>query len=361
MIPYEDLGKINAPFFEAYVQSFQKTLLSGRYILGNAVKDFEDEFARYCSAGYCAGVASGLDAIVLALKALDLPEGSSVIVPSNTYIATILAVVNAGLKPVLVEPDIATYNIDPSKIEESITAETSAIVVVHLYGKVCAMDRIVAICKKHNLRLIEDCAQAHAATFKGKMAGTFGDAGAYSFYPTKNLGALGDAGALITNDGSLDSKVRSLRNYGSKKKYYNDVIGFNSRLDEVQAALLSIKLKYLDQITTHKRKLASIYSNNLKDDFIKPQQHADYGDVFHIYNIRHERRDDLKKYLQDHGVMTEIHYPIAPHHQEAYKNILSKGPYPISEIIHRTTLSLPVSYCHDEGQVEKVIAVMNRF
>jgi len=361
MINYEDLGRLNEPFFAEYKTALEETLRSGWFILGEKVRTFENEFANYCGSRYCTGLASGLDALLLALKALDIPEGSEVIVPSNTYIATILAIVNAGCTPVLVEPDLVTYNIDPDKLEEKISDKTRAVIVVHLYGKICAMDKITEVCKRNSLSLIEDCAQAHGAAFKGVKAGTFGDAGAFSFYPTKNLGALGDAGALTTNDEGLDASVRSLRNYGSTVKYFNDRVGYNSRLDEIQAAFLSVKLKKLDLITAHKRELAGLYSKYLKNDFIKPDDHPDYFDVFHIYNVRHPRRDELKKYLEGRSIKTEIHYPVPPHLQPAYKQIFKAGSYPISELIHSTTLSLPVSFYHKESDIEQVIEVMNKF
>jgi len=265
------------------------------------------------------------------------------------------------LKPILVEPNIATYNIDADKIEEKITPHTKAIMVVHLYGRVCEMDKISAICKKYNLKLIEDCAQAHGARYKNKKAGSFGDFGAFSFYPTKNLGCLGDGGAVNCNDDELMKKIKKLRNYGSEKKYYNDVIGFNSRLDEVQAGFLSIKLKKLNEINAHKNKLAKIYYDNLKDDFIKPLQHKDYFHIYHIFNIRHERRNKLQEFLLKNNIKTEIHYPVSPHKQKAMREILSGKNYPISEEIHNTTLSLPISYFHNENDILKVSEVMNKF
>jgi dTDP-4-amino-4,6-dideoxygalactose transaminase len=261
----------------------------------------------------------------------------------------------------LVEPSIDTYNIDPDKIEAVITSKTKAIVVVHLYGKACDMDPIIALCKKYNLKLIEDCAQSHGATYKGKHTGTFGEFGAFSFYPTKNLGALGDAGAVVCNDVALDKVIRRLRNYGSDIKYYNEVVGYNSRLDELQAAFLSVKLKRLDEINAHKRKLASIYLNNLKTDFVKPVVDKDYFDVYHIFNIRHEKRDNLKEYLLKNGVKTEIHYPVSPSKQKALMGKLDNYNFPISEKIHATTLSLPISFFHTESDVNKVIEVMNKF
>ena len=361
MIDYENLGKLNQPFFEEFEKSFQDTLHTGWYVLGKNVENFEKEFAGYVGSNYCLGVASGLDALFLSLKAYDFEANSEVIVPSNTYIATILAILNAGLKPVLVEPDINTYNIDPQKIEEKITSKTKAIMVVHLYGKSCEMDKIMAICEQNNLKLIEDCAQSHGAKFKGQQTGTFGDFGCFSYYPTKNLGALGDAGSITTDNEELLLNVKKLRNYGSLIKYKNDVIGFNSRLDEVQAGFLSIKLKKLDEINSHKRSLANIYLSELKDDFIKPQVHDDYFDVYHIFNVRHPKRDELKEYLLKNEIKTEIHYPIAPNKQEAMKGILDHENYPISELIHQTTLSLPISYFHTEEDARKVTDIMNKF
>jgi len=325
------------------------------------VKKFEQEFASYCGVNHCIGVANGLDAISLALSAFDFEKGSEVLVPSNTYIATILAVLHNGLKPVLVEPDIRTYNMDPSRMEELIGPKTRAILPVHLYGKVCQMDRISTIAKKYGLVVIEDCAQAHGATYKGAKAGTFGHFGAFSFYPTKNLGALGDAGGVTTSDPELAGKISTLRNYGSKVKYYNEVVGFNSRLDEVQAAFLSVKLSKLDSINSHKRKLASLYLDGLKEDFIKPQVHSDYFDVFHIFNIRHPKRDELKAWMLAKGIGTDIHYPVAPNKQLAMKGILDKCETPIADEIHRTTLSLPISYFHTSSDIEQVIDTMNKF
>ena len=362
MIEFENLAKLNAPFFADYKKSFAQTLDSGWFVLGANVKKFEEEFAQYCNSKHCAGVASGLDALILALKAFDFAAGDEVIVPSNTYIATILAILQNGLKPILVEPNIATYNIDPLKIEEKITSRTKAIMVVHLYGQVCEMTPILEICQKYNLKLIEDCAQSHGATYKGVRAGSFGDFGAFSFYPTKNLGCLGDGGAINTNSEDLIHKIKRLRNYGSDVKYHNEVIGFNSRLDEVQAGFLSIKLQKLDDINSHKNKLAKIYLENLKGDFIKPVQHADYYHVYHIFNIRHEKRDALQKYLLENGVKTEVHYPIAPHKQKAMAGVIdAKENYKISEEIHATTLSLPLSYFHRENDVEKVVEILNKF
>ena len=361
MIEYENLKKVNSSFLKEYRSAFEETLESGWYILGKKVKAFEAEFASYCSVKHCVGVANGLDALILSLRAFDFEKGSEVIVPSNTYIATILSILHNGLQPVLVEPDIATYNIDPARIEASITPKTKAIMVVHLYGKMCDMDPILAVAKKHGLKVIEDCAQAHGAKYKKGMAGSFGDVNAFSFYPTKNLGALADAGAVTSNNDALAEKVGMLRNYGSKVKYANEVVGYNSRLDELQAAFLSVKLRALNSINEHKRKLAGIYRAELKNDFIKPVVHPDFQDVFHIYNIRHEKRDAVRDHLLKNDIKTEIHYPIAPNKQKAILGILDKQNMPIAEEIHRTTLSLPVSYCHTEEDILQVVKILNKF
>jgi dTDP-4-amino-4,6-dideoxygalactose transaminase len=361
MIEYENLLELNKPFFEEYTSAFKNVLNSGWYILGNEVKKFENEYANYCQSNYCVGVANGLDALFLSLKALKLEKGDEVLVPSNTYIATILSIVQNNLKPILVEPDIHTYNIDPALIEQHITVKTKAIMVVHLYGKVCEMDTITAIAKKYNLKVIEDCAQSHGAKYKNQLSGSFGDFAAHSFYPTKNLGALGDAGAVTTNNQDYEVLIRTLRNYGSEVRYYNKEVGVNSRLDELQAAFLRIKLKKADQINEHKRSLASIYLRELKSDFIKPQVHEDYYDVYHIFNIRHPKRDALKDYLLQNQIKTEIHYPVAPNKQQAMVGILDDQLTPIANEIHQTTLSLPISFCHTKDDIYKVVEIMNRF
>ena len=361
MIDYENLREVNKPFFNEFKKAFSDVLESGWFILGNQVKEFENNFAAYTGSKYCIGVASGLDALFLALKALHLEPDCEVLVPSNTYIATILSIINCGLKPVLVEPDIETYNINPKNIEKNITAKTKAIIVVHLYGKACNMEPILAICEQYNLKLIADCAQSHGAKYKGENTGTFGDFGAFSFYPTKNLGALGDGGALTTDNEALMNEIIILRNYGSKQKPYNEKVGFNSRLDEIQAAFLNIKLKKLDEINAHKNKLAALYLQNLIDPFIKPSVHKDHYDIYHIFNIRHEKRDLLKEYLFSNGIKTEIHYPISPNKQKSMEGILDHFSCPISEEIHRTTLSLPISYSHKENDIYNVIECLNNF
>jgi dTDP-4-amino-4,6-dideoxygalactose transaminase len=360
MIEYENLRKVNQPYFKEFNTVFNNVLESGWFVLGHNVDEFEKEFADYINTSHCVGLASGLDALSISLKVLNLKPKSEVIVPSNTYIATILSVLISGNVPVLVEPDLATYNIDPGRIEDAITSKTRAIIVVHLYGKPCDMDPIIDICNRHNLYLIEDCAQAHGAEYKGKKAGSFGDMAAFSFYPTKNLGCLGDGGALATNNPDYAKKVRLIRNYGSEKKYYNEYQGVNSRLDEIQAAFLRVKLKHLNEIVSHKRELAATYFEGISSEFIKPSVHPDYFDVYHIFNIRHKKRDELKKYLLENGVKTDIHYPVPPHKQKAMK-FMNDLKFPISEEIHCTTLSLPISTFHMIDDILSIIKILNNF
>ncbi len=362
MIDYENLAESNRPFFNDLLTSFESTLRRGWFILGKDVENFERAFADYLGCRHCVGVGSGLDALVLSLEALNLPKGGEVLVPSNTYVATIMAILRSGLKPVLVEPDIRTYNIDPGRIEEKISPKSAAILVVHLYGKPCEMGPIMTTAEKHHLRIVEDCAQAHGAKYKDRKVGTFGDLGAFSFYPTKNLGALGDGGAVTTDNEEIAGVLKKLRNYGSAVRYENDLLGFNSRLDEIQAGFLLVKLKKLDEINEHKRKLARIYFRYLKEDFIKPVVSEDCYDVYHIFNVRHPMRDKLKTYLLDKGVKTDIHYPIPPHKQKALRCMLGeKEEYPIAEEIHDTTLSLPISYSHTESDILAVTEAMNLF
>lgn len=360
MIEYENLAKLNAPFFEEYKEKFSEFLSSGWYVLGKNVESFEKEFGDFIGADYCVGVGSGLDALKLALLSLDLPKDSEIIAPSNTYIATLLPIVELGYKLVLVEPNIKTYNIDPEKIEEKITKKTKAIFITHLYGKPCEMDKIMDIVNKHKLRLIEDCAQAHGAEFGGKKVGTFG-IGCFSFYPTKNLGALGEAGAVTTSDKKTAEKIKMLRNYGESKKYQNEFMGYNSRLDEVQASFLRVKLKHLEEINEHKRKLAKLYINKLdQNKFALPIEEKDSKHVFHIFNIRHKNRDELKAYLEKAGIKTAIHYPNSPHRQKVIGDLFD-CEFPISDEIHQTTLSLPISFFHTEKDILEVIKVLNEF
>jgi len=359
-VQYENLSILNKPFEILLQQKFAGFLDKGWYILGEEVSQFEKEFGNFHQEKYVVGVANGLDALILSLKCCNFKTGDEVIVPANTYIATILAIVHCGLVPVLVEPDINTYNIDPQKIGSAITDRTVAIMIVHLYGQCCQMDPILSIVKNKKLKLIEDCAQAHGATYKGKLAGTFGDFAAFSFYPTKNLGALGDAGAVICKSEKDYETLKQLRNYGSEKKYFNEIVGYNSRLDEIQASFLRVKLPHLKKINEHKNKLASIYLEYLNNNYIKPVVNTDFYNVYHIFNIRHPERDRLKAYLLENNIGTEIHYPVAPHKQKAFK-AMNHLNYPISSEIHNTTLSLPCSFAHTTEDIYRVIDVLNKF
>ena len=325
--------------------AYSRVMKSGWYILGEECESFEEEFARYCGTNYCIGVGNGLEALHLILRANQIGEGDEVIVPSNTYIATWLAVTNTSARPVPVEPDSRTYNLDPERVESAITARTRAILPVHLYGQPADMDPLMMIAHKHNLIVIEDAAQAHGAQYKGRLCGILGHAAGFSFYPGKNLGALGDAGAVVTNDPICAKKVRLLRNYGSRIKYYNEVKGFNSRLDEMQAAFLRVKLLHLDDWNKRRQKIASVYSTSFSDilDLVLPYVPDWSSPVWHIYPILHVKRDDLKKYLNDKGVETLIHYPVPPHLSNAFSDYnFTKGSFPIAEEISDSELSLPI-------------------
>ncbi|QHE88721.1 DegT/DnrJ/EryC1/StrS family aminotransferase [Hydrogenophaga sp. BPS33] len=360
MIEYEQLARSNQPFMQELEQAASRVIQGGWYVLGQEVAAFEEEFARYVGARHCIGVANGLDALILSIEALDLPPGSDILVASNTYIATILAIVRAGHRPVLVEPERATFNMDPALLAASLTSSTRAICVTHLFGKTCRMDAIGAFAREHGLRMVEDCAQSHGARLGTQMTGTFGDAGCFSFYPTKNLGALGDAGAVVTNDDALADRLRHTRNYGSKQKYVNRYVGVNSRLDELQAAMLRVKLRHLDAMTAHKRALADVYFKGLPAWLDLPVRRDDEFDVFHIFGVRHPQRDALRQHLLDQGVKTEIHYPIPPHRQEAMKGILS-GDWPVADELHATELSLPISVGHEMADVQAVIEKIANF
>lgn len=360
MIEYESLGASNAPFMAELEAAATRVIRSGWYVLGEEVNAFEVEFANFVGAKHCISVGNGLDALILSIEALDLPKGSDVLVASNTYIATILAIIRAGYNPVLVEPELETFNMDPAKLPAAITSKTRAICVTHLFGKSCRMDSIRSFANTHNLKIVEDCAQSHGAKLMGEMTGTFGDAGCFSFYPTKNLGAIGDAGAVVTNDDALADRLRHTRNYGSKKKYINEYIGVNSRMDEIQAALLRVKLKHLNQLIQHKRALAEIYFESLPNWLKLPSRRSDEYDVFHIFGVRYSRRDELRDWLLEQGVKTEIHYPVSPHQQKAMCDILS-GNYPISEELHKTELSLPISFGHSEKDIILVCQKINQF
>ena len=364
MIKFLDLQKINEKYSSELNEVFSNVLQSGWFILGKEVEKFENEFAAYCGTQYSLGVANGLDALILIIEAYKqlglMSDGDEIIVPSNTYIASILAITKAGLVPLLVEPDPATFLIDPTKIEEKITSKTKAILPVHLYGRLCDMVAINKIATQYKLKVIEDSAQSHGAILNGKRSGNLGDASGFSFYPGKNLGAIGDAGALTTNDKELTETVKALRNYGSHKKYENLYQGINSRLDELQAGLLSVKLKYLDAETDIRRIIAERYNAEIINSLIiLPQLPADRNEhAWHLYVIQVNNREKFQQLLAEKGIQTLIHYPIPPHQQKAYKgwNNLS---YPISEKMHREVLSLPISPVMTADEVSKVIEVVN--
>lgn len=360
MIDYENLNKANEPFADEYLAKMKDLLKTGWFVLGANVDGFENEFKNYHQLQNFVSVASGLDALIFSLILSELPPHSEVIVPTNTYIATILSILRAGHTPVFVEPDLATYNIDPGKIEAAITKRTRALMIVHLYGRACDMTPIMGVKEKYGLTLIEDCAQAHGAKYDGKMVGDFGEYSAFSFYPTKNLGAIGDGGGVgCKNSADLD-RLKKLRNYGSSVKYKFDIIGHNSRMDEIQALFLRIKLKSLDSINAKKRKLAALYLKELKKDFILPSEDPRLYHVYHIFNIRHPNRDQIKDHLLANGIGAEVHYPVSPNKQLALKD-LNLGSHPISEEIHNTTLSLPISWYHSESDIHKIIETLNKF
>ncbi|WP_395049877.1 DegT/DnrJ/EryC1/StrS family aminotransferase [Flavobacterium sp.] len=370
MIKFLDLKKINEPYEVAFQEKLKAVLASGWYILGNEVAAFETNFASYCGTKHCIGVGNGLDALVLIFKGYiqlgKLQKGDEVIVPANTYIASILAILQADLVPVLVEPKLETYNINPDLISEKITSKTKAILAVHLYGQLAEMDAINEIANENNLLVVEDSAQAHGAFLsENRMSGNLSDAAAFSFYPGKNFGSLGDAGAVTTNDSELTKTILSLRNYGSETKYYNDFIGTNSRLDELQAAFLNVKFPHLDEDNNKRKVIAKRYLSNIINDKItlptvslrgtKQSNH-----VFHLFVIRTKNRDELQQYLLDKGIQTMIHYPVPPHKQNALKdwNHLS---FPITEKIHNEVLSLPMSPVLTEEEEDFIISILNQY
>jgi dTDP-4-amino-4,6-dideoxygalactose transaminase len=365
MIPFLDLKKINAQYQHELKEACARVIDSGWYILGNEVAEFEKEFAAYCESEHCLGVANGLDALILILRAYIelgvMQRGDEVIVPSNTYIASILAISESGLIPVLVEPNINTYNLDPKLIEQAITPKTKAILTVHLYGQVTGMDEINAIAKTHQLKVIEDCAQAHGALYKGKKVGSLGDAAGFSFYPGKNLGALGDGGAVTTNDKELANTIAALRNYGSHEKYKNLYKGMNSRLDEIQAAMLRVKLAYLDKEIKARQAVAKAYLQDINNPIIElPVVEDVKAHVWHLFVIKTNQRDKLANYLAENGVQSLIHYPIPPHKQDAYKD-WEYNSFPISEKIHKQVLSIPISPVLNSEEIELLIKLINKF
>lgn len=361
IVKFLDLQKINEQYRNEIDSKINEVLNSGWYLLGEQNKQFEKDFAAYCGAKYCVGCANGLDALRLIIKAYGFGKGDEIIAPANTYIASILAITDNGCSPVLVEPDLDTYNINPDLIEAKISDKTKAILVVHLYGQAVKMDKIWALAKKYNLKIIEDSAQAHGAYYNDKKVGSLGDASGFSFYPGKNLGALGDGGAVTTNDEELAQKIRALANYGSHKKYENIYQGLNSRLDEIQAAVLDVKLKYLDSDNAKRKEIAQYYLQNIKNPLISlPQTYSENSHVWHLFVVRVKDRARFQSYLNDNGIQTIIHYPIPPHKQECY-NELNYLSFPITEQIHNEIISLPISPVMSDDEVRKVVEVVNSY
>ena len=365
MMKFLDLQKITQKYAEEIHEAVDRVVDSGWYLQGKENERFEANYAQYIGTKYAVGCANGLDALIWIFRAYMemgiMKPGDEVIVPANTYIASILAISENGLKPVLIEPSIETYQIDDSKIEAAITERTRAILIVHLYGQCAYTEKIGELCKKYDLKLVEDNAQAHGCKFNGRKTGSLGDAAGHSFYPGKNLGAFGDAGAVTTDDEELAEVVRAVANYGSQKKYVFKYCGRNSRLDEIQAAVLGVKLKHLDEDVAIRKKIAKYYIEHIKHpDIITPIVEDWDAHVFHIFTIRTKKRDELQKYLTDNSVQTIIHYPIPPHKQECYKewNILS---FPITEQIHNEELSLPMSPVVQKEDVERVVDVSNKY
>lgn len=365
MIPFLDLYKMNQVYRQEMLDAIARVVDSGWYILGREVEAFEQEYAAYCGTKHCIGVANGLDALVLIIRAYKelgvFQENDEIIVPANTYIASILSISDNHLKPVLVEPDLSTYNIDPLQIEEKITPRTKAILAVHLYGQAAAMDEINHIAKKYNLKVIEDSAQAQGAIYKGKRTGNLGDASGHSFYPGKNLGALGDGGAVTTNHDELAKVIKALRNYGSEKKYYNIYQGQNSRLDEIQAAVLRIKLKYLDKDNQRRRTNAAYYLKNIHNPLVTlPVVTFAESHVWHLFVVRIAKRELFQQYLNEKNIQTVIHYPVPPHKQDAYHewNQLS---FPVTEKIHHEVISLPMYPCMEETAIQTIVERINSY
>lgn len=363
-IPFLNFEPMHSEVYEELRNAFDSVIKSNWFVLGNHVSQFETDFAKFNQVNNVIGVSNGLDALHLSLLALGIKQGDEVIVPSNTYIATVLAISYVGATPVFVEPNIETYNIDVDKIEEAITKKTKAIMPVHLYGQACQMDRILEISEKFNLYIIEDNAQSQGASFDGKLTGSFGIVNGTSFYPGKNLGALGDAGAVTTNNEILADKIRALRNYGSNKKYYNSTIGFNMRLDELQAAFLSVKLKNLSNWIIKRQEIAELYNEYLRDipGIILPKIAEKATHSYHLYVIRHKNRNQLQRHLSDNGIGTMIHYPIPPHLQEAYIDLGYKnGDFQIAEEIAETCLSLPIYPGLEKAQVITICRCIENF
>jgi dTDP-4-amino-4,6-dideoxygalactose transaminase len=360
-IPFLSLKATNQVYEEQIAKAVTDVVASGWYILGDRVKQFEEDFAKYCGTKHCIGVANGLDALILLLKASEFPADSEIIVPANSYIATMLAVSNANLTPIPIEPFLDTYLIDYQAVEKAITSKTKAILVTHLYGKCCEMDEINSIAKAHNLKVFEDAAQAHGATYRGKRAGNLADGGGFSFYPSKNLGAMGDAGAITTNDDALAERVRALRNYGSSEKYVFDYQGYNSRLSEIQAAILKVKLPYLDTENEIRRNIVKRFLVDINNNKITlPDNNTVENDAWHLFVVRVEERDNFRKYLSDNGISTDVHYPLAPHKQLAYQQ-WQNLQLPITEKIHETVVSLPLNTTLTPEEISYIIQIVNEY
>ncbi|AUC22214.1 aminotransferase [Polaribacter sejongensis] len=365
MIKFLDLQKINAQYEQELKEAAVRVIDSGWYLMGKELESFEKNFASYCNVDYCLGVANGLDALRLIFKAYlemgVMEKGDEVIVPANTYIASILAITDNNLVPVFVEPNLETFNLDSDLIEAAITSKTKAILTVHLYGQNSIDVKMLDICSKFKLKLIEDGAQSHGAKFQGKISGAIGDAAGHSFYPGKNLGALGDGGAVTTNDSKLASTISALRNYGSHKKYENKFQGLNSRLDEIQAAFLDVKLKYIQEDIAARRKVANYYLENIKNSkIVLPLVLNQEGHVWHLFVVKTEKRDELQSYLAENGIQTLIHYPIPPHKQPAYKE-MNHLSFPITEKIHEVVLSLPMSAVMLEEDMRIIVDILNKY
>lgn len=360
-IPFNTLDKQFYLYQDEYEKKALEILRKGWYVLGPEVKAFEEEFASYLNTPYVIGVDNGLNAIVMAVRDLGIKEGDEVIVQANTYIASVMGITMNGATPIFVEPD-EYYNIDVDKIEEKISEKTKAILVVHLYGQASNMDKILELCEKYNLKLIEDCAQAHGAKYKDKMIGTFG-IGCFSFYPSKNLGCFGDGGAISTNDKKLDRDFRVLRNYGSEKRYYNEVVGYNSRLDELQAGLLRVKLKHIFELEEEREKIAQRYLKEIKNPLIQlPKTRENCSHVWHLFVVRVNNREKFQRYLEENGIGSVIHYPIPPHLSEAYKYLgYKEGDFPITENYAKTVLSLPLYNGMTKEELDYVIDIINKY
>lgn len=359
MIPHLDLKQVNKPYSDSLQAAASRVLASGWYVLGREVEAFETSFATYCGVKHSIGVGNGLDAIYLIFKALGFPEGSEIIIPANTYIATILPLTALKLVPVWAEPDPRTYNLAAPQIEPLITEKTRAIVVVHLYGRCCDMAPIQELATKYGLKIIEDAAQAHGATYQNRKTGNLSDAAAFSFYPTKNLGALGDAGAVLTNDDALAHQVRLLRNYGSERKYIHQIQGMNSRLDELQAAFLGVKLAHLDADNQRRQAIAARYLAEIKHPTLcLPPADRINDDVWHLFVVRHPQRDSFMSYLHQKNIGTVIHYPVAPHEQEAYPEYRHLD-LPLTEQLHREVVSLPLNTVLTDAEVDYIIETIN--